>query len=157
MSANQIETERKMCNSGNVQRTQMQKDMITQKLRENGCRITKQRMLLLDIILSGECSCCKEIYYKASKKDGRIGPATVYRMVNILEEIGAISRKNMYKIACGQDCGEQEACRIELSDHTTFDLSARMWNKVIQEGLKNCGYIKNQEIRSVTVTSDTCG
>ena len=55
----------------------MQKDLIIQKLREQGCRITKQRLMILDIILQEECSCCKEIYYKASKLDSRIGSATV--------------------------------------------------------------------------------
>ena len=44
----------------------MQKDLIIQKLREQGCRITKQRLMILDIILQEDCSCCKEIYYKAS-------------------------------------------------------------------------------------------
>ena len=29
----------------------MQKDLIIQKLREQGCRITKQRLMILDIIL----------------------------------------------------------------------------------------------------------
>ena len=56
--------------------------------------------MLLDIILEEDCSCCKEIYYKASKIDPKIGTATVYRMINTLEEIGAISRKNMYKVHC---------------------------------------------------------
>ena len=79
----------------------VEKDIIIAKLRENGCRITKQRLILLDVILEEECSCCKEIYYKASQLDKRIGTATVYRMINMLEEIGAISRKNMYKIDCG--------------------------------------------------------
>ena len=50
--------------------------------------------MLIDIILEGKCNCCKEIYYQASQKDPSIGPATVYRMVNTLEQIGAISRKN---------------------------------------------------------------
>ena len=59
----------------------MQKDLIIQKLREQGCRITKQRLMILDIILQEECSCCKEIYYKASKLDSRIGSATVYRKI----------------------------------------------------------------------------
>lgn len=80
-------------------RTQMQKDAIILKLKEQGGRITKQRLMLLDIILEEECSSCKEIYYRAVKKDAKIGVATVYRMVNTLEEIGAINRKNMYKIA----------------------------------------------------------
>lgn len=83
----------------NYHRTQMKRELIIQKLREQGCRITRQRRILLDIILEEECSCCKEIYYKALQKDSSIGPATVYRMVNTLESIGAISRKNFL-----QDC-----------------------------------------------------
>ena len=78
---------------------QEQKQIIIERLKEDGCRITKQRLMLLDIILEDECSSCKEIYYRASKKDTSIGTATVYRMINTLEDIGAISRKNMYKIS----------------------------------------------------------
>ena len=78
---------------------QEQKQSIIERLKEDGCRITKQRLMLLDIILEDECSSCKEIYYRASKKVPSIGTATVYRMINTLEDIGAISRKNMYKIS----------------------------------------------------------
>ena len=46
----------------------MQREEILKKLREQGCRITKQRQLLLDIILQEECTCCKEIYFLASKR-----------------------------------------------------------------------------------------
>ena len=67
----------------------MQREEILERLREQGCRITKQRQLLLDIILQEEYSCCKEIYYKAAKQDSSIGIATVYRMINTLEDIGA--------------------------------------------------------------------
>ena len=73
----------------------MQKEMIIRKLKERGCRITKQRLILLDIILEGECSSCKEIHYKATKLDDSIGTATVYRMINTLEDIGAISKKGI--------------------------------------------------------------
>ena len=75
------------------------KDIIISRLKQQGCRITKQRIMLLDVILEEDCSSCKEIYYRASKKDPSIGTATVYRMINTLEDIGAISRKNMYKIS----------------------------------------------------------
>ena len=44
-----------------------QKELIVQKLKDSGCRITKQRLMILDIILEEECSCCKEIYYRASR------------------------------------------------------------------------------------------
>ena len=91
-------------NNEAYERTQMQKDMIIERLREQGCRITRQRQLILDIILAEECSCCKEIYYKVQEKDKNIGPATIYRMVNMLERIGAISRKNMYRISGCEAC-----------------------------------------------------
>ncbi len=74
-----------------------QKELIIQKLKANGCRITKQRMELLDIILENRCSSCKEIFYRASKLDDKIGIATVYRMVNALEEIGVVSRRIIYE------------------------------------------------------------
>lgn len=133
--------------SDQYERTKMQKEIILQKLKERGCRITKQRMILLDIILEEDCSCCKEIYYKASKLDEKIGTATVYRMVNTLEDIGAISRKNMYKIA--YDSEEEKFCSVELSDHTIFHLSAKMWNQVMLAGMKACGYIDKQEITNI--------
>ena len=75
------------------------KEIIIQRLKAEGCRITKQRLILLDIILEDDCASCKEIYYRAPQKDPAIGTATVYRMINTLEEIGAISRKNMYKVS----------------------------------------------------------
>lgn len=63
----------------------MEKKYLIDELKKNGFRITKQREMLLDIILENNCSCIKEIYYKAQKKDKNIGFATVYRMVNMLE------------------------------------------------------------------------
>ena len=49
----------------------MQKEHIVETLREKGCRITKQRLMLIDIILEEECQSCKEIYYKAVKADAK--------------------------------------------------------------------------------------
>lgn len=100
----------------------MQREEILKKLREQGCRITKQRQLLLDIILQEEYSCCKEIYYKAAKQDSSIGIATVYRMINTLEDIGAISRNTMYRIDCGDDCLAKDNCEVKLNDGTSLEL-----------------------------------
>lgn len=126
------------------------KELIIEKLKENGCRITKQRLTLIDIILENECSSCKEIFYKASRKDGRIGVATVYRMVNALEEIGAISRKNMYKVEYSEDTGE-EGCEITLDDDTICHLSPGKWNRVVREGMRQCGYLKDQKISKIKI------
>lgn len=132
----------------NYYRTQMQKDRIVERLKENGCRITKQRMTLLDVILSGNCTSCKEIYYKASKLDAKIGTATVYRMVNLLEEIGAISRVNLYEVTCGT-AEKSEEHVVELDDSSVRVLSEPEWNRVIERGLRACGYIDRQNVRMV--------
>lgn len=152
------EADRKNISSNvrNYQRTQMQRELIIQKLREQGCRITKQRLMLLDIILEEDCSCCKEIFYKASRLDKRIGTATVYRMINTLEEIGAISRKNMYKIACGSTCDIENACTIEFDDDTVIELSAKSWHQIIESGLAACGYMEGRSVRSVAAKSCDC-
>ena len=118
----------------NYRRTKMQKEHIVETLREKGCRITKQRLMLIDIILEEECQSCKEIYYKAVKADAKIGTATVYRMVNTLED----------------------ACTVELDDDTIYHLSAKKWNAVVREGLKVCGYMDTQNIRAVTVRQCEC-
>ena len=137
--------------TANYHRTKMQKESVLQLLREKGCRITKQRKILLDIILQEECASCKEIYYKAASVDSSIGIATVYRMINLLEEIGAISRKNMYRVSCRMNCDRENACVIELDDHTICSLSAAEWYQVISAGLKLCGYIMEQNVTNVTV------
>ena len=69
----EAETEEKK--TGCYRHTEMQRDLIIEKLKEKGLRITRQRKILLDIILEGECSCCKEIYYRASALDPKIGVA----------------------------------------------------------------------------------
>lgn len=138
------------------QNARLQREIIMDKLKEKGCRITKQRANLIDIILENEVSSCKEIFYKALEQDVNIGVATVYRMVNLLEEIGAISRKNMYKITYSEDCTMDNVCTIQLDDGTVHQLSAKTWNSVIRCGLEACGYVNSQRISSVVIIPCQC-
>lgn len=133
----EAETEEKK--TGCYRHTEMQRDLIIEKLKEKGFRITRQRKILLDIILEGECSCCKEIYYRAFALDPGIGVATVYRMINTLESIGAISRKNMYRVACST----KGACAVELDDDTICHLSAACF--ALFAPLVDCSLIITQE------------
>lgn len=127
------------------------RDHVIAKLKERGYRITKQRLMLLDVILEEDCASCKEIYYKAHSIDAGVGSATVYRMVNLLENIGIFSRKNMYRVACGMDCTKENACLIEFDNGKGFQLNAKEWHRVITEGLKACGYESDREITGVLV------
>lgn len=128
-----------------------QRERIIHKLKEHGCRITKQRRIILDIILENPCSCCKEIYFRALKLDDKIGIATVYRMINMLEEIGEINRENVFKISHCHDCAERNVCFIEFEDDSVIELSEQRWNKIIEAGLSACGYTKEQNIRKISM------
>lgn len=134
-------------------RTQMRKELILRKLKDKGFRITKQRLILLDIILSEKCTCCKEIYYRAVEQDPGIGVSTVYRLVNSLEEIGAISRSDIYKIRCDSD-GERAAdYTVELDDGTCRSFSEKSFNAILLAGLKAGGFVNEQKIEKVSLSS----
>ena len=85
-----------------------QKEEVIHKLQGSGRRVTRQREMLLEIILDGSWSSCKEIYYEAAKRDPSIGLATVYRMVSTLEEIGVFSRCYRYSLP-DRPCVEEQA------------------------------------------------
>lgn len=76
------------------------KNDIIKKLKSKGYRVTKQRRILLDVIINNEIASCKEIYYLVNKVDPSIGIATVYRMISTLQDLGVINPKNLYKIEC---------------------------------------------------------
>jgi Fur family ferric uptake transcriptional regulator len=132
----------------------MQKKEMIERLKARGFRMTKQRQILLDILANEQCTCCKEIYYKAIKQDETIGLATVYRMISTLEEVGALSKNAMFQLRCGEEGSCGNGCYLEFTDGTALELSESKWNEVIQAGLKQCGYEKGAQIRNVT--SRTC-
>ncbi len=74
-------------------------------------------------------------------------------MVNTLESIGAISRKNFYKIACGEECFKDQGLyrRTERSYH--LPLKRRDVDGRDEIGLKAKGYIQNQDIENVIVSA----
>ena len=74
------------------------REKIISELKRRGKRMTDQRKIMLDVILEGRWSSCKEIYYEASKRDPGIGKATVYRMIAVLEEIGVLNRCRQYSL-----------------------------------------------------------
>lgn len=74
-----------------------QKEQVIEEFRKNGKRITEQRKMLLDVILEeGLWINCKDIYYEAKKRDPKLGMATVYRTISVLEEVGILARSYQY-------------------------------------------------------------
>lgn len=125
------------------------RDIIIEELRNSGCRITKQRKIILDIILNNECSCCKEIYYQAIHEDSSIGIATVYRMIKKLEEIGAIDRKNQYQVSCEKfESEEENNQKLNLGDRL-IEIKGEHWYEELRSQLRRSGYIGNEQVSLV--------
>lgn len=66
------------------------------QLRNRGYRITGQRKLLLRLIFGSNYSSCKEIYFAAKEIDSKVGIATVYRTVQLLEDMELIRKSWSY-------------------------------------------------------------
>ena len=69
-----------------------QKKDIVNEFQRLGKRITKQRMVILDVILEQNWTDCKEVYYEAVQRDSTVGLSTVYRTIRMLEEMGVLKR-----------------------------------------------------------------
>lgn len=128
----------------------LKKEEILDRLRRQGCRITKQRETLIDIILEEKCACCKEIYYLASKKLPDIGIATIYRMINALEEVGAIRRSNAYRV-CRERGMEAGKCMVELENNTIVELNIASLQQIVEKGMEACGYLDGSRVKNVVV------
>ena len=76
----------------------MSTDQVMDRLKDNGCRITKQRKLIVDVIMNNDFTSCKDIYYQVVALDKTVGMATVYRMIRVLEDIGVVKRIDMIEL-----------------------------------------------------------
>lgn len=127
------------------------KDEIYAMLKERGFRLTKQRKIIVDVILKEEYSCCKEVYVMAHKHDGTIGIATVYRMIQVLEEIGAISRKNLIKKSCSGCCDMKGGCTVVTDKKKQIFLSEDDIQEALKYIMEKNGYANVEEIKAVLV------
>ena len=127
----------------------LKKDVVMERLRQEGFRVTRQRKLLIEIILEENCSCCKEVYILASGKEPGIGMATVYRTVDALERVGALKRRVPYQLC---DHGKRlcKSCLVELEDSSVVELDYASMEKVFEKGMKSCGFSKDTKIKGIT-------
>ena len=66
-----------------------------------GHPLTNQRRLLLELLRDAEGHIdAKELFRRASAKDDSISPATVYRTLNLLKELGLVDKMRLGKIRC---------------------------------------------------------
>ncbi|MCM1082235.1 MAG: transcriptional repressor [Clostridium sp.] len=130
----------------------LSEESIIARLKEKGLRLTEPRKLIINIVANEEFSCCKEVYFLAHKKDPRIGIATVYRMINILEEVGAISKKNLQKTVCtGRCCDMKGGCTVVTDKSKQIILSEADIEEALKYIMEKNGYSNVEEIKAVLV------
>ncbi|PIU28812.1 MAG: hypothetical protein COT09_03825 [Candidatus Hydromicrobium americanum] len=68
-----------------------------QKIKKRGFRLTETRMVILDVLLksSGELD-AEELFLLSHKKHPKIGMATIYRTLRLLEKEGLVVRVGFY-------------------------------------------------------------
>ncbi len=103
-------------------------DLLNEKLQKRGSKLTVNRKTIIDTIIEneGQHLTVEEIYDAVKKKAPKIGVATVYRTVTLLEEVGFLSKLYL-KDSC---------CRYEIvnSDetHMHHHLICNTCNEVIE-------------------------
>ena len=132
------------CSASMSMNLAMDREEIYVRLREKGFRLTEQRKAIIDVILSENCTCCKELYYCVTKKMPEIGLATAYRMVSVLEEVGAVKREGSFKVCAINPPGEK--WELVLDSGRVITLEDATLKKVIESGLRNEGFINDEKV-----------
>lgn len=121
------------------------------KLEQSGLRMTVQRRHIIDILTRSQCTSPKELWYEARQYVPDLGIATVYRLINRLEQIGVLAkarnlgisrvRPELGSISNSQGKPVQMRRKLLLSD-------------VIRMGLISYGVIGNNNKIDVTLVGE---
>lgn len=133
-------------------------------LKSKGLKITKQRLLVLEALVScpGRHLTTEEIYEKIKADCPEIGLATVYRTVQLLSELHLIDRINLddgfvrYEIGSMEDskakyhhyhlicrsCGKIIAFRDEYPEKLEMKIAETTGFRVVDHEVKLYGYCK---------------
>ena len=85
---------------------------MTQALRDNGVRVTRQREALLRVLTEAEDHPdATELHRRARGLDGSVSLATVYRTLSVLEREGVVQRHSF----------ESGGARFEVADQAHHD------------------------------------
>ncbi|WP_425449588.1 Fur family transcriptional regulator [Dethiothermospora halolimnae] len=103
-------------------------EQLKTKLKEKGYKLTTQRRIILDVILEnkGDHLSPEEIYERVKDKFPEIGLATVYRTLQLFEELDII-----YKLNFNDGCSRYEL-NSDSKDHRHHHLICLSCGKVIE-------------------------
>ncbi len=104
-------------------------EILKEKLKETGFKITPQRRAIIEILLKNDSEhlSSEEIYDLVRIDCPEIGLATVYRTMQLLDEIGAISKLNL-----DDGCIRYELNLNEEDAHHHHHLICKSCGKIIE-------------------------
>lgn len=106
-----------------------QMDILKEKLKETGFKITPQRRAIVETLLKNkdEHLSSEEIYDLVRVDCPEIGLATVYRTMQLLDEVGAISKLNL-----DDGCIRYEIDLDDSDSHNHHHLICKNCGKIIE-------------------------
>lgn len=120
-----------------------QKPDYEKELRKAGIRITRPRRIILDILTSTEDHPdAMKIFHRATEIDDSISLSTVYRTMNLLEEMGAIHR---HAFSGGpsrfeQARGEHHDHLIDVDTGAVIEFKSEKIEQLQEEIARSLGY-----------------
>lgn len=141
----------------------MNQDRFKEMLKQKGLKVTNQRLLVLEIMAGhpGEHLTVEEIYDLVRQSYPEIGLATIYRAVQVLEELNIIDRVSFddgcsrYELggeegrtshhhhhAICRQCGQVVSFEDDLLDALEKALHDRIGFTVVDHEVKLYGYCK---------------
>ena len=96
-----------------------------EKLREKGYRLTPQRELILDAVDTLGHATPDEVLAEVRKKSSALNVSTVYRTLEVLEELGLVRHAHL---------SDRAPTYHSVRDHEHFHLVCRNCQKVISVG-----------------------
>lgn len=137
-------------------------DMVRNKLKEKGYKLTTQRRVIFDIFVENQGSHLspEEVYDMVKDKYPEIGLATVYRTLQLLEELDVIYKLNFndgcnrYELNTNTDhhqhhhlicveCGKVLEVEIDLLDKLEDRIEKEGKFKIIDHNVKFFGYCED--------------
>ncbi|KGG81466.1 Fur family transcriptional regulator [Caloranaerobacter azorensis] len=137
-------------------------ESLKEQLKEKGYKLTTQRRIILDVILEnqGKHLSPEEIYEKVRGKFPEIGLATVYRTLQLFEELNIIYKLN-FNDGCSRyelntnngdhqhhhliclNCGKVIEVQLDLLEALEEEIEKSREFKIVDHNLKFFGYCKD--------------
>lgn len=136
-------------------------EKLKSKLKEKGYKLTTQRRVIYDVFVEnqGNHLSPEEVYDKVKGKYPEVGLATVYRTLQLLEELSIIYKLNFndgcnrYELNTGNEdhhhhhliclkCGKVTEVELDLLDSLEEEIENEGEFKIVDHNVKFFGYCK---------------